>query len=120
MRKLILFFFLFTSLVVSLNSCDNSKDPHKPSDNKPDSMDYDVSLWLTTGNESALFIKQGVDFSKETGDFTIVLDSTETYQTIDGFGAALTGSSAYLINKMSKEKEMFYFLICLIQKRALV
>lgn len=104
MRKLILFFFLFTSLVVSLNSCDNSKDPHKPSDNKPDSMDYDVSLWLTTGNESALFIKQGVDFSKETGDFTIVLDSTETYQTIDGFGAALTGSSAYLINKMSKEK----------------
>ena len=31
----------------------------------------------------------------------ITVDSTERFQTIDGFGFALTGGSAYLLNKMS-------------------
>ena len=31
---------------------------------------------------------------------TITVDSTQTFQTIDGFGYALTGGSAYVINKL--------------------
>lgn len=61
-----------------------------------------VHVWQTTGNEVHLLDQlASVAFSREIGDFTIVLDTTTTYQTIDGFGAALTGSSAYLINKLS-------------------
>lgn len=62
----------------------------------------DVSLWLTTGNEVHLIKRQpALKFSKELGDFTIVLDSTETFQHMDGFGAALTGSSAFLLQQMN-------------------
>lgn len=70
----------------------------------PDPVDSvgDVALWQTSGNEVFLLKKMSpVNFSKELGDFTIVLDTAETYQVIDGFGAALTGSSAYLINKLN-------------------
>lgn len=70
---------------------------------KPEEPTGDVDLWLTTGNEALLFKKTSVNFSRETGDFTILLDSTQTYQTMDGFGAALTGSSAYLIHQLSQE-----------------
>jgi len=69
----------------------------------PDPVDSigDVSVWLTSGNEVFLMKKQtSVDFSRDLGDFTVLLDTTTTYQVMDGFGAALTGSSAYLINQM--------------------
>lgn len=76
------------------------------SDPDPDPVVKDtigpVHVWQTTGNEVHLLDQQAsVDFSREIGDFTIVLDTTTTYQAMDGFGAALTGSSAYLINKLS-------------------
>lgn len=62
----------------------------------------DVNVWLTSGNEVFLMKRQSsIDFSRELGDFTIVLDTAVTYQEMDGIGAALTGSSAYLINQMS-------------------
>ncbi|MEJ0105224.1 MAG: hypothetical protein WDO19_22875 [Bacteroidota bacterium] len=35
-----------------------------------------------------------------TSNSSIIVDSTGTYQSIDGFGACLTGGSAYLINKL--------------------
>ncbi|MEA4984854.1 hypothetical protein SDC9_38824 [bioreactor metagenome] len=61
----------------------------------------DVNVWLTSGNEVFLMKRQSsVDFSRELGDFTIVLDTAVTHQEMDGFGAALTGSSAYLIKQM--------------------
>ncbi len=97
---------LFLSLFLfSFISCDrNSKADPKP-DNKPTVISGDVSVWLTTNNEVHLMTQQNsLNFSKDIGDFTIVLDSTISYQNIDGFGAALTGSSAYLIRNMSEEK----------------
>ncbi len=64
----------------------------------------DVRVRLTTGNEVYLLSEQSsINFSRDIGDFTIVVDTTTSYQYIDGFGAALTGSSAYLINKLSSE-----------------
>ncbi|MCL2650144.1 MAG: glucan endo-1,6-beta-glucosidase [Candidatus Azobacteroides sp.] len=63
-----------------------------------------ISSWLTTDTEAFLLAEQKpIDFSNLVGDFSIQLDTTVTYQTMDGFGAALTGSSAYLINKLSAE-----------------
>lgn len=61
-----------------------------------------AQLWLTTGDQSVLLGKQNdlsiVKVSPTTLP-VITINTDEVMQEIDGFGAALTGSSAYLINK---------------------
>lgn len=65
-------------------------------------------LWLTDPDHAVLFklqnqsIKQA-DTSKRIPGITI--DKSKTYQQMDGFGFALTGGSAMLINKMSAIKQ---------------
>ncbi len=97
------FFILPVILLVLfgfLNCKQKTKDEPEP---EPNVSTGDVSVWLTTGNEVHLMKQQnGVNFSKDIGDFTIVIDSASTFQTMDGFGAALTGSSAYLIKQLSE------------------
>jgi glucosylceramidase len=63
----------------------------------------DVAFWLTKADRTALFEKQNVALIFNTGtnlNQTITIDSTQTFQTIDGFGFAMTGGSAYLINHL--------------------
>ena len=62
----------------------------------------DVSLWLTNPDRSALFQPQtSIPFTKsQTTNQIIDVDAAKTYQTIDGFGFALTGGSAQLIQHM--------------------
>jgi glucosylceramidase len=64
-------------------------------------------LWLTTPDRSALLAKQSPSLpftnSAAKGQ-TIDVDSAKTYQTIDGFGFALTGGSAMLIHNMDAAK----------------
>ncbi len=102
MKKLIQFQILISVFLLLQYSC---KDPVViDPDDEPQKNDSvgDVYAWLTTGNEVHLLSKLSpINFSKEIGDFTIVLDTATTYQYIDGFGAALTGSSAYLINQLN-------------------
>lgn len=65
----------------------------------------DVSEYLTTSDRSQLLAKQNVSllFSTATNqNTTINVDSTQTYQTIDGFGFALTGGSATLLNQSAQ------------------
>ena len=60
-------------------------------------------MWLTTPDRAVFFEKQKVSllFSSATNaNTTINVDSTTQYQSIDGFGFALTGGSASLINKL--------------------
>lgn len=97
-----LFFCLLGSLLFSCSDSSDNSDVTPPDPVEPQGS---INLWLTSGNESFLLKKQAVDFSKELAEFTIVVDTTTTYQSIDGFGAALTGSSAYLINKMPADKK---------------
>ncbi|MDB5007229.1 MAG: xynC [Mucilaginibacter sp.] len=61
----------------------------------------DVSMWLTTPDRQSLLQKQniGLLFNTATNsNTTINVDTTTQYQSIDGFGFALTGGSATLIN----------------------
>lgn len=63
----------------------------------------DVTLWLTTPDRTALFAKQaaGLAFqATSSAGLTIDVDTTQTFQTMDGFGFTLTGGSAQLINRM--------------------
>ena len=62
-----------------------------------------LSSWITNGDRSALLQKQSDQtFGAVNNTYsTIEIDTTQTYQSIDGFGYALTGGSAYLINKLN-------------------
>ncbi|TGE10502.1 glycoside hydrolase family 30 protein [Hymenobacter fodinae] len=63
-----------------------------------------VAAWTTTSDRSTLFYKSTLplNFQAPVGQNpTITVDTTQVYQTIDGFGYTLTGGSAQLINQMS-------------------
>ncbi|WP_375436868.1 glycoside hydrolase family 30 beta sandwich domain-containing protein [uncultured Hymenobacter sp.] len=63
-----------------------------------------VALWTTNLDKSALFYRSTLplNFQAPVGSNpTIIVDTTQTYQTIDGFGYTLTGGSAQLLNQMS-------------------
>jgi glucosylceramidase len=66
----------------------------------------EVSLWLTNSDRSALFQLQtpAIPLTKSPATSQIIdIDATKTYQTIDGFGFALTGGSAQLIQHMAPD-----------------
>jgi len=61
-------------------------------------------VWLTKADRTALFTRQATGLSLATAKNkqpTIVINDKETFQSIDGFGYALTGGSAQHIVKMS-------------------
>lgn len=63
----------------------------------------DVKMWLTTQDQTQLIARQNVGLlfsATSNSNTTINVDTTQTYQTIDGFGFALTGGSAYVINAL--------------------
>ena len=64
----------------------------------------DVDFWLTKNDKSVLLQKQSTVLSFGTvanSNANINVDTTQTYQTIDGFGFTLTGGSAYVINLLN-------------------
>src|SRR5579862_5301490 len=60
-----------------------------------------VSVWLTTHDQAQLLQPQAsVAFSAGTaGTNPIVVDETETYQQIEGFGAAFTDTTGFNLNE---------------------
>jgi glucosylceramidase len=66
-----------------------------------------ATLWLTNPDRSALLAAQSPTLTftstAPTGQ-VIDVDSAKTYQTMDGFGYALTGGSAMLIHHMDPAK----------------
>jgi glucosylceramidase len=62
-----------------------------------------ASVWLTTDNLKKRLRQQAqVAFSTSTsGSNTIVVDESEVYQPIEGFGASVTDSSAYVLNEVA-------------------
>jgi glucosylceramidase len=66
----------------------------------------DVSLYLTTPDRSSLLqLQPPITFTAAaTTNQTIDINATKTYQTIDGFGFALTGGSAQLLMHMDPAK----------------
>jgi glucosylceramidase len=76
--------------------------PTTPPVNPPQAAN-EVDMWLTKADQTALLQKQSqtLSFAAISNGFsTIETDSATTYQGIEGFGYTLTGSSAYLINRM--------------------
>ncbi|MGC4234383.1 MAG: glycoside hydrolase family 30 beta sandwich domain-containing protein [Niabella sp.] len=96
---LILYLFALISISAQCNKNGNGSGSNPP----PATVNYNAEVWLTNSNQSALFQKQAsaLAFSSASNSFPMIdVDSAQTFQTIDGFGYTLTGSSAYLIQKM--------------------
>ena len=69
-----------------------------------------VKSWLTTHNGGQKLASQPDIYSSEytgsPGDtVTIFVDDQITYQSMDGFGAAMTGTSAYVLNRYLNNKQ---------------
>jgi glucosylceramidase len=80
-------------------SKDTTPDPGPP----PSSTEIGkASVYVTTGDQSKLLHKENdisVVKAATTTTPVINIDASQKFQEIEGFGAALTGSSAYLINR---------------------
>ena len=58
-----------------------------------------VQKWLTTSDLSQHLTQQAnLGFSASSGSATISVDNTQTFQSIVGFGAAMTDTSAWLLS----------------------
>lgn len=75
----------------------------------------EVNAWVTTGDQSSLLAPQEPFLFRDSADTegetaqsglpVIKVNPDQEYQTMDGFGASVTGSSAFLINqRMSNDQ----------------
>lgn len=108
--SLIGFLILFTCIS---SACDKKKSspvvgpgPGSPPVVTPPvvSPKSDVEFWLTQGDRNVLFKKQPIplSFTTTSNSFSnIEVDTTQRYQSIDGFGYTLTGGSASLLNSLA-------------------
>jgi len=94
-------------LLIFLYGCSTGNDITTNNNGKTDNdsafVSTDVYCWLTSTTQNAYLKRQNIalNFNNQTNDFpTIVVDDTKSYQSMDGFGFALTGGSAYLINRL--------------------
>jgi glucosylceramidase len=99
--------FKLILLVLALCSCSSCEKtiPDNSNGEEPELPKGDVTIYVTTNNRSQDFKKQAADFSSKSNmsPTTIKLNHAERFQTMDGFGAAITGSTAFNLMKMTKE-----------------
>lgn len=92
---------LTAGMVIALLNC-TGKDNPEPQDPPPTVVTSKAKVFLTSGDKSKLFSKEGELTIKPTTstDFPVIaVDTSARFQEIDGYGAGFTGSSAYLLNK---------------------
>lgn len=103
-------FFLILAIIpgIILFSCAKKQMGENGPIVPPGDHHSDVAQWLTNPDQSALMKKQStvLNFGSSPGQYpTISVDSSVTYQQIDGFGFALTGGSATLINSLDEARK---------------
>ncbi|MGV3502697.1 MAG: glycoside hydrolase family 30 protein [Adhaeribacter sp.] len=91
---------LWALLLCGVVACEE-KTETKPA---PPGGNSQVASWLTTPDKASLFQKQRINLNfRETGNNgpTIAVDTSQVFQTMDGFGFTLTTSSAYVISRLN-------------------
>lgn len=94
---------LLLSFLMTATSC--NRDSYTPSAIDSIKDNGDITIYTTTNTRSQDFSKGFIDFSTKfnMSPNTITLDPTQKFQTMDGFGAAITGSTCYNLMKMTQE-----------------
>jgi len=107
--------FLLMCLLLTTASC-RGKDNPVDKDTDPDPAGPSASVWLTRGDKTALLSPQGTLRIITAGNSVwpvIKIDSTVRFQSVDGYGAALTGSSAWLLHKKMNSADRQKLLVSL-------
>lgn len=96
--RLIIHLTVLLSMIFASCKVEEAKKPVTPP------VTSDVEGYVTTANKSMLFTSIPLSFSSGPNmdiENTITLKPTTTFQEIDGFGAAITGSTCYNLLKMT-------------------
>lgn len=67
---------------------------------------YTFTPYLTAGDKSAL-LQEGISIQTDEANpsiYKITVDTKKKYQTIDGFGAAMSESAAYVLSNLNESK----------------
>lgn len=94
----------FTALLLFTACGSDPKDNGGiPDPDQPGTVASDVDLYITTANGSKKFFHDSIAFNSKPNmsPYTITLNPAESYQVMEGFGAAITGSTCYNLLKMS-------------------
>ena len=108
MKNTVLFFQLILICIffLSVSSCKKSSGPSQNitgTDTTQTNTTGPIKVWVTKRYPASCLIQgTSVGFSGQSLSMIIALDSTTCYQEMEGFGAALTGSSAYLLKNMDE------------------
>jgi glucosylceramidase len=95
---------IFLGIIITSFLCSTcKKDKSTITTENPTTVSFTGEAWVTTGDANILLQPQSpLNFTANSNNnITIDIDTTTRYQSIDGFGYTLTGSSALLINSMS-------------------
>lgn len=104
LNKIVIAIIISTGVLSVHSNCSKNKTPGVVNPPPPPPPTVGVTTWLTKGDRSALLQKQPgllAFTSASNTNPTVEVDSTQTFQTVDGFGYTLTGGSAYLINRLA-------------------
>ncbi len=96
---------LLCGLTLFATACGDDNTPSNPNTDNTDQpvwVDGDVRVLTTTNNRSKDLTPSAISFSTKDNmsPRSIYLNKSVTYQEIDGFGAAITGATAYNLLKM--------------------
>lgn len=101
--------FIYSLLMLWLVSgCSSDSEPEPPAPPKPPQIENEVDFFLTRGDQSQKFQKQPgiLAFTNTYNSYpSIKVSTSETYQTVEGFGFSLTGGSAEVINSLNDSKK---------------
>lgn len=95
------FFYAVFAFFLAVLGCWNCS---RPKEELPEPTPvYPVGVWLTSPDAVNLLYNKTLPFAKGKDDrFSVItIDSTQTYQSVDGFGYTLTGGSATLIHQLA-------------------
>lgn len=94
------------------SACNCSKNPNDPKPQPepepnpgPTPVKSAASYWTTTADGSKRYVRTDIKLGKAAtmSPYAVRLDEGKTYQTISGFGPAITGSTGWNLQKMPKE-----------------
>ena len=95
-------------MLVMFTGCTGENEPDPPAPPPPPQVENEVDFYLTTGDQSQKFQKQSgiLAFGTSYNNYpSIKVSTSETYQTVKGFGYTLTGGSAEVINSLNSSKK---------------
>ncbi|MFV0328184.1 MAG: glycoside hydrolase family 30 protein [Bacteroides xylanisolvens] len=106
MRNILKLMCCLPVFLTACSSCSDNTGGSTGNDQSiPEKTVGDVTLFVTTNTRGLDFAKKYVDFnvSANMSPTTITINPTMKYQEMDGFGAAITGSTCFNLIKMADE-----------------